>query len=105
MLDTKALNLNLHKEVANLYGCREEQVPKKAPKGKLFFVVTPNTTALNRRYLYQLRPGKNPIWFHDREKSMAFDRIEIASSFCRFIRETWIVQAYVVLEPGNRTVR
>ena len=63
--------------------------------------MTPNSTALNRRYLYQLRRGKTPIWFHDREKSMAFDRIEIASSFCRFIRETWTTQAYVVLEPGN----
>ena len=36
---------------------------------------------------------------------MAFNRIEIASSFCRFIRETWISQAYVVLEPGNSRVR
>jgi hypothetical protein len=105
MLDINTLNLRLTKEAANLYGCPDEQVPTKAPRGKLFFVVTPNSTALNRRYLYQPRPGKTPIWFHDREKSMAFDRIEIASSFCRFIRETWIVQAYVVLEPGNSAVR
>ena len=105
MLDKNTLNLRLEKEVANLYGCREEQVPKRAPRGKLFFIVTPNTTKLNRKYLYHLQRGKAPIWFHDREKSMAFDRIEIAGSFCRFIRETWIPQAYVVLEPGNASVR
>ena len=105
MLNLQALNLKLEKEVVNRYGCREEHVPKKAPRGKLFFVVTPNATAVNRRYLYQLRRGKAPIWFHDGEKSMAFNRIEIASSFCRFVRETWITQAYVVLEPGNSTVR
>jgi hypothetical protein len=105
MPDTNVLNLKLDKEVVNLFGSSEEHVPKKAPIGKLFFIVTPNTTALNRKYLYDLRRGKAPIWFHDREKSMAFDRIEIASSFCRFIRETWIVQAYVVLEPGNSRVR
>lgn len=105
MLSTQALNLKLDKEVVNPYGCREEHVPKKAPIGKLFFIVTPNTTAANRRYLYQLKRGKAPIWFHDREKSMAFNRIEIATSFCKFIRETWIPQAYVVLEPGNTRVR
>ena len=105
MLSTHALNLKLDKEVVNLFGCREEHVPTKAPIGKLFFIVTPNTTVANRRYLYQLKRGKAPIWFHDREKSMAFNRIEIASSFCRFIRETWISQAYVVLEPGNTRVR
>jgi hypothetical protein len=98
-----ALNLKLDKEVVNRYGCREEHVPTKAPIGKLFFIVTPNATATNRRYLYQLKRGKAPIWFYDREKSMAFNRI--ASSFCRFIRETWITQAYVVLEPGNSRVR
>jgi hypothetical protein len=105
MININKLNLKLDQEVVNLYGCREEHVPKKAPRGKLFFIVTPNTTAVNRRYLYQLKRGKAPIWFHDREKSMAFNRIEIASSFCRFIRETWITQAYVVLEPGNSGVR
>jgi hypothetical protein len=105
MLSIQALNLKLEKEVVNQFGFREEHVPTKAPVGKLFFIVTPNTTANNRRYLYQLKRGKVPIWFHDREKSMAFNRIEIASSFCRFIRETWIAQAYVVLEPGNSRVR
>jgi hypothetical protein len=77
----------------------------KAPTGRLFFIVTPNATATNRMYLYQLTRGKGPIWFYDREKSMAFNRTEIASSFCRFIRENWIMQAYVVLEPGNSSVR
>ena len=105
MLSTQALNLKLDKEIVNLYGCREEHVPKKAPIGKLFFIVTPNATAANRRYLYQLNRGKAPIRFYDREKSMAFNRIEIASSFCRLIRETWSSQAYVVLEPGNARVR
>ena len=101
MLSIQALNLKLDKEVPNLYGCCEERVPQKTPIGKLFFIVTPNATAVNRKYLYQLKGGKAPIWFHNREKSMAFNRIEIASSYCRFIRETWIMQAYVVLEPGN----
>jgi len=101
MLDIRTLNLRLEKEVANLYGCREEHVPKKAPRGKLFFIVTPNATAVKRKYLYQLRRGKTPIWFHDREKSMAFDRIEIASSYCKCIREVWMIQGYVVVEPGN----
>ncbi len=105
MLNTQALNLKLDKEVLNQFGCREEHVPTKAPVGKLFFIVTPNATATNRRYLYQLKRGKAPIWFYDREKSMAFNRVEIASSFCRFIRETWTSQAYVVLEPGNSRVR
>ena len=105
MLSIHALNLKLDKEVVNQFGCREEHVPRKAPIGKLFFIVTPNATMTNRRYLYQLKRGKAPIWFYDREKSMAFNRIEIASSFCRFIRETWIPQAYVVLEPGNSRVR
>jgi hypothetical protein len=105
MININTSSLKLDQEVVNLYGCREEHVPKKAPRGKLFFIVTPNATAANRRYLYQLKRGKAPIWFHDREKSMAFSRIEIASSFCRFIRETWIPQAYVVLEPGNSRVR
>ncbi len=101
MLDTNALNLKLDKEVANLYGCREEHVPKKTPIGKLFFIVTPNATAANRKCLYQLKGGKAPICFHNREKSMAFNRIEIASSYCGFIREASLIQAYVVLEPGN----
>jgi hypothetical protein len=105
MLSIQALNLKLDKEVVNRFGYREEQVPRKAPIGKLLFIVTPNATAVNRRYLYQLKRGKAPIWFYDREKSMAFNRIEIASSFCRFIRETWITQAYVVLESGNSRVR
>jgi hypothetical protein len=105
MLSIQTLNLKLDKEVVNLYGFHEEHVPKKAPVGKLFFIVTPNATAANRRYLYQLKRGKAPIWFHDREKSMAFNRIEIASSFCRFIREAWMAQAYVVLESGNSRAR
>jgi hypothetical protein len=105
MLSIQTLNLKLEKEVVNHFGFREGHVPTKAPIGKLFFIVTPNATATNRRYLYQLKRGKAPVWFHDREKSMAFNRIEIASSFCRFIRETWIAQAYVVLEAGNSRVR
>jgi len=101
MLCTWTVNSTLNKEVENPYGCREEQVPKKAPTGKLFFIITPNTITPNRKYLYHLKRGKAPIWMHGREKSMAFDRIEIASSYCRFIREAWQIQAYVVLEPGN----
>ena len=34
MLDTKALNLKLNKEVANLYGCREEQVSEESAERK-----------------------------------------------------------------------
>jgi len=75
MLSIQAFNLKLEKEVVNQFGCREENVPRKAPVGKLFFIVTPNATATNRKYLYQLKRGKAPIWFHDRQKSMAFNRV------------------------------
>jgi hypothetical protein len=92
-------------QVQNPCGLREEGVPKKAPVGTWFYIVTPTATATNRKYLYDLKRNKPPVWFHAREKSMAFNRIEIANSFCRFIRETWIVQAYVVLEPGDTRVR
>ena len=48
-----------------------------------------------------------PVLFHDRDRSMAFDDIDIASSFCRFVRQICPDDGhfYVVLEAGNRRTK
>jgi len=103
------MNETIKDQVLNVYGYREEYVPRRAPQGKLFYIVHPNPEVANRKYLYCLKRNIEartsvPVLFHDRERSMAFDDIDLASSFCRFLRQICHHdgQFYVVLEAGSR---
>ena len=94
-------------QVLNVYGYREEYVPRRAPKGKLFFIVT-HPTAPTRKYFYRFKRNKEArtsevILAPFRERCMGFDNVELASSFCRFIRDARPDENfYVVLEAGSR---
>jgi hypothetical protein len=95
-------------QVLNVYGYREEYVPRRAPKGKLFYIVHPRPDAPNRKYLYRLKRNletrtSQPILAPFRDGSMSFDDINLASSYCKFVRDVLAdSQFFVVLEAGAR---
>jgi len=37
-------------EVLNIYANRSEYVPRRAPRGKLFYIVYPNAEVANRKF-------------------------------------------------------
>jgi len=101
--------------VVNVYAYRvdlsnpEVYVHRRAPHGKLFHIVHPNPEVANRKYLYRLKRDKTtgavtPVWFHARESALAWDCIELAAAYCRFVRFLCPTETrfYVVLEPGSR---
>jgi hypothetical protein len=98
-------------QVLNVYGYREEFVPRKAPQGQLFYIVTPNPTIANRKYFYRFKRNEESrtseiILAPFRERCIAFDNVELASSFCKFIRDARPDEKfYVVLEAGSRENR
>jgi hypothetical protein len=96
-------------QVLNVYGYREEYVPRRAPQGKLYYIVHPNSEVANRKYLYRLKRNMDArtsqtILAPFRDGCMAFDNIDLASAYCKFVRYLCPNEAhfYVVLEPGNR---
>ena len=94
-------------QVLNVYGYCEEYVPRRAPQGKLFYIVT-HPTAPARKYFYRFKRNKEArtsevILAPFRERCMGFDNMELASSFCKFIRDARPDEKfYVVLEAGSR---
>jgi len=95
-------------QVLNVFGYREEYVPRKAPQGKLFYIVHPNPEVANRKYLYRLKRNmeartSQPILAPFRDGSMSFDNIDLASSYCKFVRDVLAdSRFFVVLEVGAR---
>jgi hypothetical protein len=95
-------------QVLNVYGYCEEYVPRSAPKGKLFYIVHPSPAVANRKYLYRLKRHieartSQPILAPFRDGSMCFDNIDLASSYCKFVRDVLADgQFFVVLEAGAR---
>jgi hypothetical protein len=81
----------------------QEEVPRTAPPGKLFYVITIKPGANNRRYLQQVRRQQKPIFVLSRQGSMAFNDIDLANSYCRFLRAASTSEDhehyFVVLEP------
>ena len=98
-------------QVLNIYGYKEEYVPRRAPQGKLFYIITPNPTVANRKYFYRVKRNEQArisevILAPFRERCIAFDCIGLASSFCKFIRNMRPGENfYVVLEAGSRDKR
>jgi hypothetical protein len=95
-------------QVLNVYGYREEHVPRRAPKGKLFYIVHPSPEVANRKYLYRLKRNveartSQPVLAPFRDGSMSFDNIDLASSYCKFVRDVLADgKFFVVLEAGAR---
>jgi hypothetical protein len=99
---------NSDDQVLNVYGYKEEFVPRKAPQGQLFYIVTPNPTIANRKYFYRFKRNHeartSAVFLAPfRDGSMAFDDIDLASSFCKFVRDARPNETfYVSLEPGRK---
>jgi hypothetical protein len=99
-------------QVLNVYGYRKEHLPRRAPQGKLFYIVTPNPEVANRKYLYRLKRNmeartSQPVFAPFRDGCMSFDNIDLASAYCRFVRDNCTNgngQFYIVLEAGAREV-
>jgi hypothetical protein len=97
-------------QVLNVYGYREEYVPRRAPQGKLFYIVHPNPEVANRKYLYRLKRSSEArtsvaILAPFRDGCTAFDNIDLASAYCKFVRDICTNgnrQFYVSLEAGRR---
>jgi hypothetical protein len=97
-------------QMLNVYGYKEEYVPRRAPQGKLFYIVHPNSEVANRKYLYRLKRNmeartSTPIFAPFRDGCMSFDNIDLASSYCKFVRDICTNgngQFYVALEAGRR---
>ena len=99
-------------QVLNVYSYREEYVPRRAPQGKLFYIVTPNPEVANRKYLYRLKRNIEtrtcqPVFAPFRKGCLSFDNIDLASSYCKLVRDTCTDgnrQFYIVMEAGAREV-
>jgi hypothetical protein len=101
--------------VVNVYAYRTDlsnpdvYVHRTAPHGKLYYIVNPNPEVANRKYLYRLKRDREtrtvtPIWAPFREYALAWDCVDLAAAYCKFIRYLCPNEThyYVVLEPGNR---
>lgn len=102
--------MNNSDQVLNVYGHKEEYVPRRAPQGKLFYIVHPNSEVANRKYLYRLKRNieartSTAIFAPFRDGCAAFDNIDLASAYCKFVRDICTDgngQFYVSLEAGRR---
>jgi hypothetical protein len=100
-------------EVLNIYANRSEYVPRRAPRGKLFYIVYPNAEVANRKYLYRLKRNieariSQPVLAPFRDGCLAFDNFDLACAYCKFVRNICPEskgQFYVVLEAGARKAR
>ena len=100
-------------EVLNIYANRSEYVPRRAPRGKLFYIVHPNPEVANRKYLYRLKRNieartSQPVLAPFRDGCLAFDNFDLAGAYCKFVRKICPEsngQFYVVLEAGVRKAR